>query len=75
MLKSLIGFFKSLRFRIFILLLVFAIAPGFVLRAGLLRAYETRAVEARTLDITSQASCWLPRSLPIIIWMILLPQI
>lgn len=55
MLKSLIGFFKSLRFRIFILLLVFAIAPGFVLRAGLLRAYETRAVEARTLDITSQA--------------------
>ena len=45
---------KSLRFQIFLLLL-FGIAPGFLVRAGLLSAYERRAVEVQTSDITSQA--------------------
>ncbi|MCC8151846.1 MAG: cell wall metabolism sensor histidine kinase WalK [Lachnospiraceae bacterium] len=48
-------FLKSLRFRIFLLILLFGIAPGFALRAGLLYAYETRAVSVRDTDITSQA--------------------
>lgn len=46
---------KSLRFQIFLLLLLFGIAPGFLVRAGLLSAYERRAVEVQTSDITSQA--------------------
>lgn len=37
------------------MILLFGIAPGFALRAGLLSAHESRAVEVRTLDITSQA--------------------
>jgi signal transduction histidine kinase len=37
------------------LILLFGIVPGFALRAVLLHAYEHRAVEVRTLDITSQA--------------------
>lgn len=46
---------KSLRFQIFLLLLLFGIAPGFLVRAGLLSANERRAVEVQTSDITSQA--------------------
>ena len=52
-LKTVISYFKSLKFRIFLLLIVFGIAPGFSLRAGILSAYESRAVETRTVDITS----------------------
>ncbi|MCD8216858.1 MAG: cell wall metabolism sensor histidine kinase WalK [Clostridiales bacterium] len=37
------------------MILLFGIAPGFALRAGLLYAYETRAVSVRDTDITSQA--------------------
>lgn len=53
--KNIITYFKSLKFRIFLMILIFGIAPGFALRAGLLYAYENRAVEVRTADITSQA--------------------
>ncbi len=53
--KNMITYLKSLKFRIFFMILIFGIAPGFVLRAGLLYAYENRAVEVRTADITSQA--------------------
>ena len=54
-LKTVISYFKSLKYRMFLLLIVFGIAPGFSLRAGILSAYESRAVETRTVDITSQA--------------------
>ncbi len=53
--KAVIKYLRSLKFRIFLTVLVFGIAPGFALRAGLLYAYEYRAVETRTVDITSQA--------------------
>ena len=53
--KRLLEGLKSLRFQIFLLLLIFGIVPGFFLRAGLLSAYEHRAVEVQTSDITGQA--------------------
>lgn len=53
--KVLTEYLKSLRFRIFITILIFGVAPGLVLRAGLLSAYEDRAIEIRTVEITSQA--------------------
>lgn len=53
--KKIVNYVKSLRFLIFLMILVFGFAPGFALRAGLLYAYEHRAVQVRTLDITSQA--------------------
>lgn len=53
--KKLRSFFKSLRFRLIIVLVIFGIVPGFALRIGLLRAYESRAVANRTIDILSQA--------------------
>ncbi len=46
---------KSLRFRVFLLLLIFGNAPGFLFRAGFLSAYERWAVEVQTSDITTQA--------------------
>lgn len=55
MIKALIGYIKSLRFRILLMILLFGVLPGIGLRAGLLAAYENRAVELRTVDITSQA--------------------
>ncbi len=53
--KKLRSFFKSLRFRLIVVLVIFGIVPGFALRIGLLRAYESRAVADRTIDILSQA--------------------
>ncbi len=53
--KAIITYLKSLKFRIFLLIILFGIAPTFLLRAGILSAYENRAVETRTVDITSQA--------------------
>ena len=53
--KAIITYLKSLKFRIFLLIILFGIAPTFLLRAGILSAYENRAVDTRTVDITSQA--------------------
>lgn len=50
-----IAYLKSLKFRIFLLIILFGIAPTFLLRTGILSAYEKRAVNTRTVDITSQA--------------------
>ena len=50
-----IAYFKSLKFRIFLLIILFGIAPTFLLRTGILSVYEKRAVNTRTVDITSQA--------------------
>ena len=63
-LKAIITYLKSLKFRIFLLIILFGIAPTFLLRAGILSAYEKRAVDTRTVDITSQAklACHTDRS-------------
>lgn len=51
-----IAYLKSLKFRIFLLIILFGIAPTFLLRTGILSVYEKRAVNTRTVDITSQAN-------------------
>lgn len=48
-------FLKSLKFRLFLLLLAFGILPNIVLRAGLLKSYENRAVTNRSIELLSQA--------------------
>ncbi len=53
--KKFWSFLKSLRFRIFLLILVFGILPGVALCNGLLAAYENRAVSVRDSEISSQA--------------------
>ena len=50
-----IAYLKSLKFRIFLLIILFGIAPTFLLRTGILSVYEKRAVNTRTVDITSPA--------------------
>lgn len=52
-LKAMIAYLKSLKFRIFLLIILFGIAPTFLLRTGILSVYEKRAVNTRTVDITS----------------------
>lgn len=44
-----------MKFRLMLLLLVIGILPCLILRLGFLRAYEERAVDTRSIDITSQA--------------------
>ena len=53
--KAMIAYLKSLKFRFFLLIILFGIAPTFLLRTGILSVYEKRAVNTRTVDITSQA--------------------
>lgn len=52
---SKLKFLKSLVFRIFILLLFVGILPNILLRAGILKTYENRAISNRSIDILSQA--------------------
>lgn len=52
--KKLFDFLKSLRFRLTILFLLIGIIPGALLRVGMLRTYEHRAVSIRTSEILSQ---------------------
>ena len=53
--KKLSEFFYSLRFRLFLLLILIGILPGIILRAGVLNSYEQRAVSIKTSEILSQA--------------------
>ena len=53
--KQLLSFFKSLKFRLILFILVLAIVPSLILAAGLLNSYESRAVSIRESEILSQA--------------------
>lgn len=48
-------FLKSLKFRIFLWLVLIGILPCVALRIELLRSYESKAVENRSIDILGQA--------------------
>lgn len=48
-------FLHSLKFRLFLILVVVGILPNVILRIGLLKTYESRAVSNRSIDILSQA--------------------
>ena len=52
--KKIVTFFKSLKFRLIILFLLFGILPGILLRAGMLQAYEKGGFKP-SIDILSQA--------------------
>ena len=45
---------RSLRFRIFLLLVVVGTIPGFLMRYLILHSYEARAVEVQTSTVTTQ---------------------
>lgn len=50
-----VGFLKSLKFRLILLILVIAILPSLVLSIGILNSYEARAVSIRESEVLSQA--------------------
>ena len=45
----------SLKFRLFLLMILFGIIPSIILRLGILASYESKAVSNRSIDILSQA--------------------
>ncbi len=53
--KRLISFFKSLRFRIFLLFCILGIVPGIIFQIGVLKSYEDRAVSIKSSEILSQS--------------------
>ena len=53
--KQIFQFFKSLKFRLILLILLIVIVPSLVLSAGILNSYESRAVSIRESEILSQA--------------------
>ena len=48
-------FIHSLKFRLFLIIVLIGILPNIVLRVGILTSYEKRAVSNRCIDILSQA--------------------
>lgn len=48
-------FLHSLKFRLFVILVIVGILPNIILRIGILKTYENRAVSNRSIDILSQA--------------------
>ena len=53
--KRFLQFFKSLKFRLILLIVVIAIVPSLILSTAVLRTYEKRAVSIRESEILSQA--------------------
>ena len=53
--KKFFRFFKSLKFRLILLILIIASVPSLVLCAGILNTYESRAVAIRKSEILNQA--------------------
>ena len=51
-----INFFRSLRFRITVLIILAGIIPGVVMRAVVLKNYEKQAVEMHTAEIQNQCT-------------------
>ena len=52
--KSKLSFFKSLRFRIMIIMIIIGIIPGFIVEGMLISSYEERAVELRQINVRNQ---------------------
>lgn len=48
-------FLHSLKFRLFVILVIVGILPNIILKIGILKTYENRAVSNRSIDILSQA--------------------
>lgn len=53
-LKSKIKSFRSLKSRIFLLILLVGLIPGFCMQYGILQNYETRAISVRTSEVQAQ---------------------
>ena len=52
---SRLRFVKSLRFRIFLIIIVVGYVPTLIMRYGILQNYESRAVSLRTAEVENQA--------------------
>ena len=53
--KIVLNFLKSLQFRLIVIFIVLAILPGAVIHIGLIKSYETRALQIRQSEVLSQA--------------------
>lgn len=56
--KNKIYFFKSLRFRIMVILVVIGIVPSFIVKNVVVNSYETRAVSIREVNLKISVIFW-----------------
>ena len=53
--KKVLDYFKSLKFRLLIVLLAFGLVPMTVMQFFLVKGYEKRAIDVKIVDILSQS--------------------
>ena len=53
--KKILDYLKSLKFRLLLVLLLLGLAPMLIMQFFVIRGYEKRAIQFRTLDILSQS--------------------
>ena len=53
--KKILDYLKSLKFRLLLVLLLFGLAPMLIMQFFVIRGYEKRAIQVRTVDILSQS--------------------
>ena len=51
-----VRFYKSLKFRIFIIVLIIGIIPAVVMRRLIVNSYESRALSQKTAEVTNQTA-------------------
>jgi signal transduction histidine kinase len=54
--SGVMSFFKSLKFRLILLIIVITVVPGVILSAGILNSYESRAVSLRESEVRRQTT-------------------
>lgn len=52
--KGKFKFFKSLRFRIMVILVIIGIVPSIIVEKGIVSSYEDRAVSLRSFNVKNQ---------------------
>lgn len=53
---KLLSIFRSLRFRVIVLVIAAGVIPALILRAGMIGSYESRAISLRTADVQNQCN-------------------
>lgn len=53
--STIVTFLKSLKIRLMIAFILLGLIPGIILRIGIVKSYETKAIEDRNINISSQA--------------------
>jgi len=49
-----LGIWRSLKVRLFLIILLMGLVPAYIIKAGILQNYEARAIDVRQSDVQNQ---------------------